>query len=140
VGAADYRREDRRELTQVSVSSVSGTPTWALLMASVWPTTRRRSRVAGAITALMTGHAYATSARTAGRMGPHEGYEENAEPMIKRVVRMHRDASYQIDAAWPPGRFCAPPTVVGRRRRPRTRHGVRNAQASVLARPARLVS
>ena len=32
---------------------------------------------AGALTALMTGHAYATSARTAARMGPFAGYAEN---------------------------------------------------------------
>ena len=45
---------------------------------------------AAAITSLMTGHAYATSARTAARMGPFAGYTENHEPM-NRVLRMHRD-------------------------------------------------
>ena len=39
----------------------------------------------------MTGHAYATSARTAARMGPFAGYHENVEPMLD-VLRMHRDA------------------------------------------------
>jgi ribonucleoside-diphosphate reductase alpha chain len=88
---------------------------------------------AAAITALMTGHAYATSARTAGRMGPHEGYAENAEPMIN-VLRMHRDASYQIDATRAPADILEAAqhaweeaVDLG------VRHGVRNAQASVLA-------
>ena len=44
---------------------------------------------AGAITALMTGHAYATSARTAARMGPFAGFTANREPMLD-VLRMHR--------------------------------------------------
>jgi ribonucleoside-diphosphate reductase alpha chain len=51
---------------------------------------------AAAITSLMTGHAYATSARTAARMGPFAGYTENREPM-NRVLRMHRDESRRID-------------------------------------------
>ena len=51
---------------------------------------------AGAITALMTGHAYATSARTAARMGPFAGYAENAEHML-RVLDMHRAAAADID-------------------------------------------
>ena len=44
----------------------------------------------------MTGHAYATSARTAARMGPFAGYHENVEPMLN-VLRMHRDAVAGID-------------------------------------------
>jgi ribonucleoside-diphosphate reductase alpha chain len=51
---------------------------------------------AAAITSLMTGHAYATSARTAARMGPFAGYSENREPM-NRVLRMHRDEAATID-------------------------------------------
>ena len=51
---------------------------------------------AAAITSLMTGHAYATSARTAARMGPFAGYSENREPM-NRVLRMHRDEARTID-------------------------------------------
>jgi ribonucleoside-diphosphate reductase alpha chain len=66
---------------------------------------------AAALTSLMTGHAYATSARTAARMGPFAGFAENEEHML-RVLRMHRDASYEIDVdrrrwcpptCWPPG-------------------------------------
>ena len=44
----------------------------------------------------MTGHAYATSARTAGRMGPFAGYAENADAMLN-VLRMHRAAASEID-------------------------------------------
>ena len=51
---------------------------------------------ASAITALMTGHAYATSARTAGRMGPFAGYAENADAMLD-VLRMHRAEVAKID-------------------------------------------
>jgi len=47
--------------------------------------------VAGAITALMCGEAYAQSARVAERMGPFPGFEENREPMLD-VIRMHRNA------------------------------------------------
>jgi ribonucleoside-diphosphate reductase alpha chain len=44
----------------------------------------------------MTGHAYAVSARTASRMGPFAGFAENERYMLN-VLRMHRDASYQIE-------------------------------------------
>jgi ribonucleoside-diphosphate reductase alpha chain len=50
---------------------------------------------AAALTAIMTGHAYATSARIAARMGPFAGYEQNREPML-RVIRQHRDAARQL--------------------------------------------
>ena len=50
---------------------------------------------AAALTALMTGHAYATSARIAARMRPFAGYEQNREPML-RVIRQHRDAARQL--------------------------------------------
>ena len=89
----------------------------------------------------MTGHAYATSARTAGRMGPHEGYAENAEPMLN-VLRMHRDASYQIDDdARARRRARGRPARLGGGRRPR--RSPRRAQrpgVGARARPARSVS
>ena len=92
-------RENSRKFRQLGLGYAN---LGALLMASGLAYDSDEGRAwAAAITALMTGHAYATSARTAGRMGPHEGYEENAEPMLN-VLRMHRDASYQIDAALAP--------------------------------------
>src|SRR5258706_16146329 len=47
--------------------------------------------MAGAISALMCGEAYAQSSRIAERMGPFPGYEVNSEPMLD-VIRMHREA------------------------------------------------
>jgi ribonucleoside-diphosphate reductase alpha chain len=64
----------------------------ALLMSTGLPYDSDEGRdVAGAITALMCGEAYAQSARVAERMGPFPGYAVNREPMIE-VIRMHRDA------------------------------------------------
>ena len=88
---------------------------------------------AAAITSLMTGHAYATSARTAARMGPFAGYSENREPM-NRVLRMHRDEVASIDEELVVHRAARRrPAGVGQRRRVGHDYGVRNAQASVLA-------
>ncbi|MFV0358814.1 vitamin B12-dependent ribonucleotide reductase [Tropicimonas sp.] len=47
----------------------------------------------GALTAIMTGVAYATSAEIAGELGPFAGYERNAAHML-RVIRNHRNAAY----------------------------------------------
>ncbi|MEE8369338.1 MAG: vitamin B12-dependent ribonucleotide reductase [Dehalococcoidia bacterium] len=90
---------------------------------------------ASALTAIMTGHAYTTSADIAARMGPFAGYERNREPMLA-VIEKHRDAAYAIPAAEAPG--VAPlleaarnawddALALGRE------HGYRNSQATVLA-------
>jgi ribonucleoside-diphosphate reductase alpha chain len=64
----------------------------ALLMSMALPYDSDEGRdVAGAVTALMCGEAYAQSARVAERLGPFPGYEENREPMLD-VIRMHRNA------------------------------------------------
>ncbi|MEL7515541.1 MAG: vitamin B12-dependent ribonucleotide reductase [Pseudomonadota bacterium] len=47
----------------------------------------------GALTAIMTGVAYATSAEMAGELGPFPGYKKNADNML-RVIRNHRTAAY----------------------------------------------
>jgi ribonucleoside-diphosphate reductase alpha chain len=71
----------------------------ALLMSDGLPYDSDEGRnVAAAITALMTGRAYRRSAEIAAAIGPYEGYAENREPHNK-VMGMHRDASYEIDAA-----------------------------------------
>ncbi|HAD87062.1 MAG TPA: vitamin B12-dependent ribonucleotide reductase, partial [Rhodospirillaceae bacterium] len=49
--------------------------------------------ICGAITALMTGTCYATSAEMASELGTFPGYEDNAEPML-RVIRNHRRAAH----------------------------------------------
>jgi ribonucleoside-diphosphate reductase alpha chain len=51
---------------------------------------------AGAITALMTGHAYRTSAELAKVKGAHEGYAKNESAML-RVIGKHRAAVDEID-------------------------------------------
>jgi ribonucleoside-diphosphate reductase alpha chain len=64
----------------------------ALLMSMALPYDSNDGRdVAGAITALMCGEAYAQSARVAEQMGAFPGYGENREPMLD-VIRMHRNA------------------------------------------------
>jgi ribonucleoside-diphosphate reductase alpha chain len=64
----------------------------ALLMSMALPYDSDEGRdVAGAITALMCGEAYAQSARIAESKGPFPGYLVNREPMID-VIRMHREA------------------------------------------------
>ncbi|MFQ5523305.1 MAG: LAGLIDADG family homing endonuclease [Acidimicrobiia bacterium] len=49
--------------------------------------------IAGALTAILTGQAYATSAEIAETTGPFPKYEENREAML-RVIRNHRRAAY----------------------------------------------
>ena len=88
-------------------------------------------RCAAAITAVMTGEAYAQSARIARDCGgPFSGYEKNVDPFL-RVMRKHRDALdhaqlpeeqyLQIRAVWDEA------ISLGEA------HGFRNAQATVLA-------
>ena len=47
----------------------------------------------GALTAIMTGVAYATSAEMAGELGAFPGYAKNAEHML-RIIRNHRTAAH----------------------------------------------
>lgn len=70
----------------------------ALLMAQGLPYDSDDGRAqAAAITALMTGHAYATSAKLAGRVGPFAGYHKDRKTMID-VLRRHRAEVSKIDA------------------------------------------
>ena len=70
----------------------------ALLMSMALPYDSDEGRdMAGAVTALMCGEAYAQSARLAERLGPFPGYAPNREPMLD-VIRMHRDALRPIKA------------------------------------------
>jgi ribonucleoside-diphosphate reductase alpha chain len=52
-------------------------------------------RYASAITAIMTGRAYAQSARMAQVKGPFAEFEKNRQPMLG-VMKMHRDATYDL--------------------------------------------
>jgi ribonucleoside-diphosphate reductase alpha chain len=90
-------------------------------------------RFAGAITSMMTGRAYAQSARMADVKGPFADFEMNRGQML-RVMDKHRDAAYRLSTggdsdevtrtaqkAWDDA------IALGEK------HGYRNAQASVLA-------
>ena len=89
---------------------------------------------AAALTALMTGEAYAQSARIArDHGGPFAGFDRNREPFL-RVMRKHRDALRGIDSERVPGSLFAAAVrgwddavALGEA------HGYRNAQATVLA-------
>ncbi len=74
----------------------------ALLMARGLPYDSDRARnLAAAITALMTGEAYKTSAELAEKVEPFEGFSSNRIPMM-RVMHKHRDALSKIDSALVP--------------------------------------
>ncbi len=107
----------------------------ALLMSDGLPYDSVEGRnVAAAITALMTGRAYRQSALiAAGATGPYEEYEKNREAH-NGVMRMHRDASYDVDGTGIKGDLLAAAqrswdeaVELGEE------HGYRNAQATVLA-------
>ena len=69
----------------------------ALLMSLGLPYDSEEGRaVAAAITAIMCGEAYKTSAELAGLVGPFPEYEKNKEPMLE-VIRMHREHVKDID-------------------------------------------
>ena len=106
----------------------------ALLMAQGQPYDSDGGRAwAAAITALMTGHAYRTSARVAQVMGPFAGYPKNREPML-RVIGKHRKAVDGIDASLvQPSLLEAARTAWDEARKFGEEHGYRNAQASVIA-------
>ncbi len=88
----------------------------------------------GAVTALMTGRAYRTSAEVAGAIGPYERYQENRDPH-NHVMRKHRQAAYAIN-----DELCADRELLAAARRAwddavdlGASNGYRNAQATVLA-------
>ena len=90
--------------------------------------------IAGAITSLMTGTAYKTSAQLAGAVGPYEGYARNAKPH-KRVIRKHADASETTRTA---GGMDKPILELANKTWDECltlgeTNGYRNAQASLLA-------
>jgi ribonucleoside-diphosphate reductase alpha chain len=106
----------------------------ALLMAQGLPYDSDEGRAqAAAITALMTGHAYATSAKIARKIGPFAGYHKDREGMIK-VLKQHRAAVNDIDASLVSEQLLsAAATSWDEAVELADLHGVRNSQASVLA-------
>jgi len=107
----------------------------ALLMSRGVPYDSDEGRdYAATITALMTGDAYAQSARIArDHGGPFSGYSENRDPFLK-VIRKHRAALKDIDRARVPrGLYAAAANAWDTAVELGEQHGYRNAQATVLA-------
>ncbi|WP_299148398.1 vitamin B12-dependent ribonucleotide reductase [uncultured Tateyamaria sp.] len=102
----------------------------------------------GALTAIMTGVAYATSAEMAGELGPFPGYKKNADHML-RVMRNHRTAAYGSTEGYE--KLAVKPVALDHANCPDPRlidlamstwdealklgeaHGYRNAQSTVIA-------
>jgi ribonucleoside-diphosphate reductase alpha chain len=135
VGESDYPTdrigENARAFRQLGIGYAN---LGALLMARGLPYDSDQGRAwAGAITAIMTGWAYRTSAQIAEVTGPFAGYEPNADAML-RVMRKHRTSVDDIDAELVPEALLSAAKqswdeaiALGEV------HGYRNAQASVLA-------
>ena len=104
--------------------------------------------ICGALTAIMTGESYATSADLASFLGAFPRYEENADHML-RVIRNHRRAAYNVPAEEYEGLSVAP-MGIDSKKCPRDlleaarltwdralsmgeEHGYRNAQTTVIA-------
>src|SRR6186713_2103570 len=104
--------------------------------------------IAGALTAIMTGISYATSAEMAQKLGPFPGYKKNREHML-RVIRNHRRAAYgertgYEKVATPPVPLdhasCPDQALIAHAKAAWDRalslgekHGYRNAQSTVIA-------
>ena len=107
----------------------------ALLMSRGVPYDGEEGRAyAAAITALMTGEAYAQSARIArDQGGPFAGYAKNREPFL-RVIRKHRAALKDVNADYvPDDLYQAAAEVWNDAVALGEADGYRNAQATVLA-------
>ncbi len=136
VGRADYPTEKIGDTTRALRELGLGYANLgALLMALGLPYDSDDGRAwAAAITSLMTGSAYAASARTAARVGPFDGFDNNAEAML-RVLEMHQEANDRLaeNAALPDDLVDAAADAWERTLRDARSHGVRNSQATVLA-------
>ena len=102
----------------------------------------------GALTAIMTGTAYGTSAEMAGELGPFAGYAANREATL-RVLKNHRRAAHGVRSGYEQLHTapvaldeanCPLPELAGAAQSAwdhalelAERHGVRNAQVSVIA-------
>ena len=89
--------------------------------------------LAAAVSAIMTGTAYAASAEIAQIMGPFEEFDENTDTMLK-VINMHRQHAYDIPESHCPDYLRnAAKDVWNEAFDAGSRVGFRNAQATVLA-------
>ncbi|MFT4161687.1 vitamin B12-dependent ribonucleotide reductase [Shinella sp.] len=120
-----------------------------LLMSSGIPYDSAEGRaIAGALTAIMTGVAYATSAEMAGELGPFPGFAPNRDNML-RVMRNHRRAAYGETAGYEALSVnpvalvhaeCSDPALIAHATAAwdkavalGEKHGYRNAQTTVIA-------
>ncbi len=120
-----------------------------LLMTSGIPYDSDAGRaIAGALTAIMTGVSYATSAEMAEKLGPFPGYKKNREAMLK-VIRNHRRAAHGERTGYE--KLATPPVPLDHAACPDQAlvthakaawdlalqlgeaHGFRNAQSTVIA-------
>ncbi len=106
----------------------------ALLMACGLPYDSDEGRdAAAAVTALMSGSAYAQSARIAEEIGAFEAFEANREPMLG-VLRKHRQAMERIEASHVPAKILkAGRAAWDEAIDAGTASGIRNSQISALA-------
>jgi ribonucleoside-diphosphate reductase alpha chain len=106
----------------------------ALLMALGLPYDSEAGRqFAGAVTSLMSGEAYAQSARLAQQLGPFAGYAANREPMLDVIAR-HRIAAHKLDSAYVPLELLSASRAVWDDAYALGREvGFRNSQTTVLA-------
>ena len=106
----------------------------ALLMSRGLPYDGEQGRqIAAAITALMTGQAYLTSAEISEKKGSFVGFEANQGPMM-RVINKHRDALSEIDSALVPMDLLHSAMEVWDAAIEKgSNHGFRNAQVTLLA-------
>ncbi len=86
----------------------------------------------GAITAILHGEAFSTSAELAAVKGTFAGFAKNKDAMLN-VMKMHRDAVNLIPDACPEPLRQAAKECLGRALSLGKKHGYRNAQATVLA-------
>jgi ribonucleotide reductase alpha subunit len=106
----------------------------ALIMAMGHPYDSAKGReTCAALTAILTGQGYLTSAELAQSVGPFEGFVANQEPML-RVMEMHRAAVDDINVtAVDPALLTAARTVWDAALAAGRAHGYRNSQISVIA-------
>ena len=106
----------------------------ALLMAQGLPYDSDEGRAqAAAITALMTGQAYATSARLSAQVGPFAGFERDRDN-VNKVLRMHRSQVKKIDPSHVSEELLsAAASSWDEAVELAELHGVRNSQATLLA-------
>ncbi|MCC6392709.1 MAG: vitamin B12-dependent ribonucleotide reductase [Bryobacterales bacterium] len=106
----------------------------ALLMSFGIPYDSDQGRdYAGAITAVMCGQAYLTSARIAEATGPCPGYAVNEESFLE-VIRMHRESTSRLDSRRVPAALLDNAKLVWQQAHEKGREsGFRNAQTTVIA-------